>query len=102
MNARAYGSKLYLTGTEKMLFDKVEEKINLKKAAALSKGSNVVYTKSWLLNQEIVSELSEKEPTNEILKWNPVYRQQIISKSCRILGFEKRGKHTKPLLELKI
>ena len=97
---REYGSKIYITKSEKILFDKVKEKIDLKREIETKKGSTMLYTKSWILHEEIVEELTKQEPTNEILKWNPVYRQQIISKSYRIMGLKKVGKHTKPLWEL--
>jgi hypothetical protein len=77
----------------------VKKKIELKTAEAISKDSKFVYTKSKILEEEILQE----NPPKVVLGFNPIYRKQIITRSCRTLGFVKQGKHSsKALLILRL
>ena len=92
MNVRARGGTHYLTDKEKVVLEKVKNKVAMKKAA----GVNPIRTKAYHIQQEIY----EEYPNEEFTKWNPIYTQQVVTKCCKLLGFEVTAKHTRPLLVL--
>jgi hypothetical protein len=100
---RVFGTDSYLYPQEMIIFDKVKEKIELKKKIALESGCKLIYTKAAHLQEEIVEDLKVSDPTSKALSWTPIYRQQIISKCCRKIGFHRQGRHNHhPLLIMEV
>lgn len=88
-NSRSFGSEKYISGNEKLLYDRVVEKLALKKQAAVESGLKLIYLKAWRFEDEILSE----NPPEEILSMNHIYRLQIISKSFHKEGAKRQGRH---------
>jgi hypothetical protein len=81
---------------EKILFTKLEEKISLKKYQAKVDGLKYIYVKSCYLQEEIMGEL----PGFDI---NKTRCQQLITQSCKKMGFYRRSMHTKhPVLIMEV
>lgn len=96
---RAIGSPQYICNDENILFELVKKKVELRKAEAISNSRDIVYAKAKYLEEEIMSE----NPPQKVVMFNPIYRKQIITKSCKLLGFVKQGKHSsKALLILRL
>jgi hypothetical protein len=93
----AWGSSLYLPDDGKLIFPIVKSKIEMKKKL----GINPVYAKSKWVEKEITSEIVQVDPNHKFVKLNPLYRQQLVSKCLRLIGFKDKGKYSKrPLLIL--
>ena len=86
----AWGSELYLPTEGKILLPFVEKKILMLKDSGLKP----IYGKSIWWEKEIAEQLKEVDPTNRILTYHPIYRQQLIAKCMRLCGFKKRGRST--------
>jgi hypothetical protein len=98
-NVRSLGSSNYIASKDKIIFDVVTAKLTLKKQEALKLGKEFLYTKAY----KIEDELLEDDPEGIISKMNSIYRRQVITKSCKLFGFERQGKHNHfPLLILRL
>ena len=75
----------------------VHHKIITKRENAKLNGISFVYAKSRWFNDELLEELEEQDPDSPILKWNPIYRQQVISKAISECGMVRQGKSNRPL-----
>jgi hypothetical protein len=87
----------YKGENEKLVRSIVREKLAIRKAEAICKGSDIVYTKTEWINADLLEELPA---TSEILKWGPIYRKQVIARAIRAEGYLPQCKSNKPLMKL--
>jgi hypothetical protein len=87
---RKFGSPTYLTGRELLVYEKVAPKLELKVNAVKQEGGKIVYVKTWIIEDEL---MSEPQPI-EITSMGGSYRKQVISKCIHKFGFARRGKHS--------
>jgi hypothetical protein len=74
---------------EKTIFLFVEKKLTMKEQEMKAAGEKIVYTKAWILEDELLL----NDPPKDIFKMKSSYRKGIFSKCFHKLGYVRQGNH---------